>query len=183
MRDSSSNAKTRFILEIFIYSIKLPIKIIHQLGSLILHRNLVKFHLKYTHEAWPKDSLFRNTAFRGTLFCEVSVDIKKILITNIWAKPNRGGLFYTWPNFVNFFDSLSLLEARNPSNDPDKKMFHAKLSELAKIKKHRVHVLQRLNGEIMVIDGTNRLISVYLRDGNLKNLDFFITFQIPNYGR
>lgn len=174
--------RVRFILEIFIYALKLPIKIAYQLASLILHRNLIKFHFKYTREAWPINSSFRKTPFRGTLFAEVDVDIKKILITNLWAKPNRGGFFYTWPNFVNFFESLNLEEARNPSNHPDKKIFHDKLAELTKIQRHRVHVLQRLNGEIMVFDGTHRLIACYLRDGDLRNLTFYISFQIPNYG-
>lgn len=44
-----------------------------------------------------------------------------------------------------------------------------------KIRESIVCVIQRLDGRVVVVDGTNRLLAIYFRDGDLRNLTFLIT--------
>ena len=165
-----------------IYALKLPIKIAHQSASLIVNRNLKNFEFKGFTESWPRGSKFIGPTMKGAIFCKLAVvDTEKIFVTNIWAEENKGGIFYIRPNFVNFSESKHLAEALSPTQDPSKQIFHQKLKDLSKTQRHQVHVLQRLNGEILVIDGTHRLIACFVRDGHLKNLDFLISFLSPTF--
>ena len=168
------------VLALATYAIKLPVKILHQTLALMIHRNLVRFEFKSFNESWPLGSQFNEPPFRGLLFCKLEVSLEQLMITNIWARENEGSFFYFKPNFVHFLRSKHLEEAQKPSGDPSKIIFHQKLVELARIHKHRVHVLQKLNGEILVIDGTHRLLACFLRDNHLENVDFFVSLHSPS---
>lgn len=53
--------------------------------------------------------------------------------------------------------------------------FEKTMYELSQLEKASICVIQKLDGKVLVVDGQHRLIALYLRDGNLRNLKFLIT--------
>lgn len=167
-------------------------KLTHQLLSLAMNRNLKKVKIMKIISEWPRDSRFRRKPYRGLAIAEVEVDASDIYIgydhppptaphrpphTNAPERPLR---------LTKLSESRKLkLLASNERTHGSQSFARERqswaeavlerLHECIKIEESIVCVIQRLDGRIIVVDGTHRLLAIYYRDGDLRNLTFLIT--------
>lgn len=169
----------------------------HQIFSLALNRNLIGIKILGVTNEWPKGSkMARIKPYRGLQFAEIHVDINSLFIPEIpktdWLDDDR--LHSTKKKiatnrhlYVHFSKSwrLAVLEElgihglKEVGNSKKQDTVHAQLMErileCSKLPMASISVVQKINGDILVVDGFHRLTALYLRDGNLQNLRFFIT--------
>ena len=158
----------------------------HQILALAIYRPVRRFGLKMDFSNWPEGSPFRNsTDYRGLRIAEINVSLEKIRVVNDHV--DQAGNLIRAQRFIPLESSRRLelwqhhLNAAHRDEDywealtPFDRREMKSLESLATLKSSTVAVILNLNGDITVLDGFHRLIALSVRDGNIKNLKFFVT--------
>lgn len=181
--------------------IKLVPKLLHQMLSLVRNQNLKRLCFGVVSNDWPTGHKYHSgKPWRGLSIAEIRVDIYNLFIDN----KQVANLQYREagtapPSYVRLQDAprFKLVENYLGNANEDmhseknektpqllektaelskvKEAIFEKTAELSKLEEAEICVIQKLDGRILVIDGQHRLISIYLRDGHVKNLKFLIT--------
>lgn len=167
-------------------ALKLFPKLLHQMLALVLHRNFKALEVGIIRSNWPVGSaLRRRKDFVGLTVASIDVSPHKVMVTNdighLESEKTRKNCNYVQlisslrlQNFLGRLNSGESLEVETELSTKHAESL-VRMESCIKLERARVSVLQGLNGQVRVVDGTHRLIALYARDGNLRNIDFLIT--------
>lgn len=178
-------ANVQFFLTVIV-GVKIIPKLLHQIITLVLNRNFLNLRLGVIRSNWPDGSMLRREKdFIGLSLARVEVPLDKVMVTNdlgdAKGRENRKAHKYiplTSSLRLQFFlDYLDTGDSPADENLPNTKMSEAivRMENCLKLERAEISVLQRLNGEVLVVDGTHRLVALYSRDRSLTNIDFLVT--------
>lgn len=169
-----------------IAAVKIILKALHQIITVAVNRNFLNLRVGVIRSNWPDGAkLRREEDFVGLSLARIEVPIDKLMVTNDFGNSKKQGRQKA-PKYIPLKASLRLqvfLDYLESGNSPvDKDIPNTKISEALlrmenclELEKAEISVLQQLNGKVLVVDGTHRLVALYSRDRNLTNIDFLLT--------
>jgi len=175
----------RDTLRWLVWAVKIPIKLPHQILALMMNNHAHVFGLSFVFSNWPDGSPFRNSTFyRGMRIAELKPYLERIMVVNDFVDANYN--LSTIPRFIPLRDSRrlglyeiakseGLVDVRDVELQSPDELEMTMLKQLEALPEVDVSVIQRLNGDVIVMDGVHRLMAAFARDKSLGNVQFFIT--------
>ena len=169
-----------------VFFLKLAPKFVHQLLAVAVNRNFLGLDIRFLRVNWPANStLRRDEEYFGLRLFEIRVDPLRLEITNDVDFGKESKTQSPKPAYIELALSKRLAfwtkTSKRISDHPpallgrDQIQFVERLEALSKVERHQVSVVQNLRGQVKVVDGAHRVIATYVRDGDFRNLDFFVT--------
>jgi hypothetical protein len=178
-------------LNYLIWLVKLPLKLSHQMAAIVLNWRLVRaFELSFVTESWTLGNMLREipaTRFFGLRIAELRVPLERIFVTNDHPRHIPGNLGVSYIPIqlsqrfrrVQELRSISSNQESNPTSLVDVQQLtptDKKILYLSKVSESfSCFVMIRLNGDVVMVDGTHRLFATILRDESVDNISFWLT--------
>lgn len=179
-------------------SIKFPFKLLHQVIALSKNSKILKsISIRRVSLSWPEGNALGLTSevqFRGLVIAKVWVPPERILVTND-ILPDLTNLSLADKNIpIKESKRLAVSEIRSreikEGNMFDEetrdyiKRFDASFAKLDYLTQNAqgqmpgtfsCHVVVKLSGDVVIIDGIHRAIASYLVNGNFDSLEMLVT--------
>jgi hypothetical protein len=141
-------------------------------------------------EAWARENVFGESSgirFFGLRIAELRVPLERIFVTNDHPSHIPGNLRVRYIPIklsqrfrrVQELRSISSNQESNPTSLVDVQQLtptDEKILYLSKVSESfSCYAMIRLNGDVVMVDGTHRLFATILRDESVDNISFWLT--------